>query len=315
MSTLKLVFMGTPQIACPSLEAVVKAGHKVLKVYTQPDRPAGRGRRMARCQVAALADEFSLVVSQPRRIIEDVDELKRLEADVLCVMAFGQILPQAVLNAFPLGCVNVHTSLLPLLRGASPINQAIIQGHPQTGVTTMFMDAGMDTGDIIFQQSTDVGPQETAGSLAQRLSQMGAEILLRTLDALAAGDAPRVPQDHGRATYAPLLKKSDGLVAWDRPAVELDCLLRGLDPWPTAYTTLDGQPLKLFAPTALSSKETGQVPGSLVEPPDGREDFIWIACGQGALGVGQAQAAGKKRMPALQFLRGARLGPGVRLGE
>ena len=315
MSGLNLVFMGTPQIACPSLEAVVKAGFRVLAVYTQPDRPAGRGRLLSRGPVAALAEELNLSVRQPTRIKDALAELSGLGADVLCTMAFGQILPQAVLDVFPKGCLNVHASLLPLLRGAAPINRAILKGHQTTGVTTMFMDAGTDTGDIIRQRSTPISPQDTAGSLAERLSRMGADLLVETLKSLTKGRAPRAPQDHARATYAPRLAKSDGLLEWKLEAAELDRRVRGLDPWPGAYTIQGGQPLKLYAPTALSPENSGAAPGALLAPPAGDERFMWVACGQGALGVGEAQAAGKKRLPATQFLRGARLTPGARLGS
>jgi methionyl-tRNA formyltransferase len=307
--------MGTPEIALPALEATVSAGHRVLRVYTQPDRPAGRGRKLTRCPVAQAADHLGLPLSQPRRIKEAEAEIRALGAEACALMAFGQLLPASILEAFPLGCINVHTSLLPQLRGASPINQAIVQGLPQTGVTTMYMDQGMDTGDIIQQKAIPIGPQETAGTLAGRLAPLGAEVLVQTLAAVSRGDSPRRPQDDSKATYAPLMAKSDGLIDWSKSAPELDRLVRGLDPWPIAHTVLKGKPLRVYAPTALSDQTGPAQPGTLLPAQEGRDDLMWVACGQGALGLGGVQAAGKKRLPAPDFLRGTRLEPGVRLGE
>jgi len=232
------------------------------------------------------------------------------------VVAFGQIFPPPLLAAFPLGCINLHTSLLPLLRGASPINHAILEGHSRTGVSTMYLDRGLDTGDVILQRATPIDPQETAGSLAARLAGMGAELLVDTLALVARGQAPRTPQDHSRATYAPKLSKADGLLDWSLAAQELDRRVRGLDPWPAAFTFLQGRQLRLFAPTAVDPHASlADPPGSLLPPRLGRDDLMWLATGSGALGVGRVQAAGKRQVAAADFLRGARLAPGTRLGE
>lgn len=314
MKRLKLIFMGTPAIAVPALLALQDAGHGLAAVVTQPDRPAGRGRQLARCPVAEAAKGLGLKLWQPDKIASIAEELRSLGADAACVMAFGQLLPDSLLEAFPLGCVNLHTSLLPELRGAAPINWAVIQGKKRTGVTSMLMDQGLDTGAILLQRATEIGPQETAGGLAERLASLGAGLLTRTMEELAAGKLAPTPQDNSRATYAPRLRKSDGLVDWNRPASQLDCLVRGLDPWPSAFSELAGQPLRLFAPTALMDIAPPAEPGSLISPPEGDEDFMWVACGRGALGLGEVQAAGKRRMAAGDFLRGARLGPGDRLG-
>jgi len=311
---MRLVFMGTPEIAVPSLEAVVEAGHEVALVVTRPDRPAGRGRRLRRGAVAAAADRLGLAVVQPERVAEAAAEFAARRAEAACVLAYGQILPPPVLAAFPRGCINVHFSLLPRLRGAAPINHAILQGLAETGVTTMFMDQGLDTGDIILQRATPLEPQDTAGSLARRLAGMGAELLVETLALLEAGRAPRTPQDHSRATWAPRLGKSDGRVDWTRPARELDRQVRGLDPWPAAFTSWAGRQLRLFAPTRLLPRAQGGRPGQVMPPPPGEDAFLWVATGQGWLGLGQVQAAGKRRLPATQWLRGARLSPGARLG-
>ncbi|MBI5524460.1 MAG: methionyl-tRNA formyltransferase [Desulfarculus sp.] len=317
-SSLDLVFLGTPDIAVPSLEALVRAGHRVRLVVTQPDRPAGRGRKLTRCAVALAADALGLTVSQPQKVGSIAQEIAALAPDALAVLAFGQMLPAPVLAAGRLGAINVHTSLLPALRGAAPISRAVMQGLTQTGVSTMFMDLGMDTGDVIFQEAVEIGPQETAGQLTGRLAVLGANLLLRTLAALAQGQAPRLPQDPGQATLAPRLSKAEGLVDWSRPARELDWQVRGCDPWPGAYTLLEGQPLKLFAPTLVLAEDSGAapgtVPGSWLPPRPGLEDWLLVATGLGVLGLGQAQAAGKKRLAAREFLRGLGRGPLPRLG-
>ncbi len=312
MKPLSLVFMGTPEIARPTLEATARAGHRVLLAVTQPDRRAGRGRKVKRGPVAALADELGVPVLQPDQAAYIVPRLQELQPDLLLVLAYGQILPAGVLNTGRLGAVNLHFSLLPLFRGAAPINWAILEGQAKTGVSAMYMDVGLDTGDVIFQEETPIGPQETAGSLAERLAKMAAGLTLATLEAIAGGHAPRTPQDHGAHTYAPMLKKSDGSLHWGAPAVELDRRVRGLDPWPGAFSELAGAPLKLFAPTKVLEDDHGQRPGTLLEPSG---DMMLVACGQGALGIAQVQAAGKRRMAAADFLRGARLGPGDRLGS
>ena len=314
MKRLNLIFMGTPDIAVPALRALAGTGHNLAAVVTQPDRPAGRGRKLKRCPVAQEAIELGLKVWQPERVSAAAKDLINLGADAACVMAFGQLLPAELVNAFPMGCINVHTSLLPELRGAAPINWAIVQGKKRTGVTTMLMDEGLDTGDMLLQQATEIGPQETAGTLAQRLAQMGAELLVRTIDELQEEKLSPRPQTETGASYARRLTKADGLVDWQQPATEADLLVRGLDPWPTAHTVLEGKTLRLFAPTAVLDISPPAQPGTLIEAPPERKDLLWVACGRGALGVGQVQAAGKRRMAAIDFLRGAHLGPGTLLG-
>ncbi|MBI4798573.1 MAG: methionyl-tRNA formyltransferase [Desulfarculus sp.] len=316
---LDLVFLGTPDIAVPSLEALHQAGHRIKLVVTQPDRPAGRGRKLTRCAVALAADALGLTVIQPEKVGSIAADIAALGPDALTVLAFGQLLPGPVLAAGRLGAINVHTSLLPALRGAAPISRAVMRGLTRTGVSTMFMDLGMDTGDVIFQEAVDIGPQETAGQLSERLGLLGADLLLRTLTALALGQAPRQPQDHAQATLAPRLSKAEGLVDWSRPARELDWQVRGCDPWPGAYTLLEGQPLKLFAPTLVLDEDPaaapGAAPGTWLPAHPGLEDWLLVACGQGVLGLGQAQAAGKKRLAARDFLRGLGRGPLPRLGQ
>ncbi len=312
---MRIVFLGTPEIARPSLAALARRGHELAAVVTQPDRPAGRGRRLLRCPVALLADELGLMVLQPAHVRELAGELAELRPELLAVVAFGQILPPAILEIAPLGAVNLHTSLLPALRGAAPIQRAIMQGLAVTGVSTMHLDRGMDTGDVILQEPVAIGPQDTAASLGERLGLAGAELLARTVELLALGRAPRAPQDQARATYAPPLAKEEGRVDWARPARELDRLVRGADPWPGAFTMSGGQPLKLFGPTLVLPHAGAAAPGTIIVSPDEHKDYICVACGEGALGLAEAQAAGKRRMSAGDFLRGARLAPGMRLGE
>jgi len=309
---LRLAFWGTPDIASPCLRAAA-AEHQVVLCLTQPDRPAGRGRKLTRQPVAAVADELGIEVLQPAKADEALERLAQLEPEVLVVLAYGQLLSPAVLASAPLGAINIHFSLLPQLRGAAPINWAILRGLERTGVSSMFMDKGLDTGDMIFQKACPIGTQETAGSLADRLAEMGAQVLLPTLEALATGSAPRQPQNHAAATWAPMLSKSEGLLDWSQSAAELDRRVRGLDPWPGAHTTLGGKPLKLFAPTKVLADNQGQGPGTVLAAENAPE-MLAVACGQGALALGSVQAAGKRRMEAAEFLRGAGPAPGERLG-
>jgi methionyl-tRNA formyltransferase len=313
--SLDLVFMGSPELSCPSLNAIMAAGHNIKAVVTQPDRKAGRGRKLTSCAVALEADQCGLLVVKPERIKHCLDEISGIKADVCVVIAFGQLLPPELLSAYPLGCINLHTSLLPALRGASPINQAILRGFSETGVTSMYMDAGMDTGDIILQKATPIGPQDTAGSLAERLSEMGADLLVRTLGLIEQGDAPRKPQDNALASHAPLMSKKDGVIDFTRPAAELDWQIRGMDPWPSAHTTYQGKMMRLFGPTALGTAPKEAKPGQVLPTPHGEDAFLWLACGRGsALGIGALQAAGKKRMASCDYLRGAQLRSGDMLG-
>ncbi|MCB2192472.1 MAG: methionyl-tRNA formyltransferase [Deltaproteobacteria bacterium] len=312
MRRLRLAFWGTPDIALPCLRAAA-AEHEVVLCLTQPDRRAGRGRKLKRQPVAAVADELGIEVYQPAKADQALERLAALKPEAMVVLAYGQLLSPAMLAAAPLGAVNIHFSLLPQLRGAAPINWAILRGHERTGVSSMFMDQGLDTGEVIYQKACPIGAQETAGSLADRLAEMGAQVLLPTLEAIASGNAPRQAQNHQAATWAPMLSKSDGLLDWSQSAVELDRRVRGLDPWPGAYTTLGGKPLKLFAPTKVLESNQGQAPGTVLTCEEA-PDMLCVACGQGALALGSVQAAGKRRMEAAQFLRGAGPAAGERLG-
>ncbi len=311
MRPLKLVFMGTPDIAVPTLRAAAAAGHEIALVITRPDRPAGRGRKLRRGDVAAAADELGLSVAQPDDVSGMAGEIGAIGPDAMVVLAFGQILPPQILSIAPMGCINVHFSLLPQLRGAAPIQQAVLQGLDATGVSTMFMDQGLDTGDVILQEVTAIEPIDTAGTLADKLAQSGARLLVRTLEMIADGAAVRTPQDNAQSTYARRLNKAEGLVDFSRPARELDWHVRGMDPWPAAFVDTPAGPLRLFGPTMVLADAAGSAPGVLIDAPG--PDMLAVACGSGALAVGQAQAPGKRRMSAGDFLRGARLKPGDRL--
>lgn len=309
---MRLVFMGTPEFAVPTLQSVVAAGHDVLAVLTQPDRPAGRGRRLTAPPVKQAAVELGLPVHQPEKIRPpDVyDFLKNLAPDAMVVVGYGKIIPQAIIDLPPLGIINVHASLLPKYRGAAPIQWAVANGESHTGVTTMRIDAGLDTGDMLLKAETEIGPDETALELSPRLARMGADLLVRTLDMLSAGTLVPEPQDNERATFAPVLKKEDGLIDWRRPASEIHNRVRGLLPWPGCYTTFRGRLLHVWK--ARVSKHTGGEPGTIYFS----RNSAAVACGDGSgLELIEVQLEGKNRMPAAAFLNGQHLEENERLGE
>ncbi|HET6612616.1 MAG TPA: methionyl-tRNA formyltransferase [Kofleriaceae bacterium] len=308
---MRIVFMGSPAIAAESLAALVSSRHQVALVVSQADKPAGRGRRLTSPPVADLARDHGIPVAQPRsaRTPELGDAIAAAAADIGVVVAYGKILPPAVLEAFPRGVVNVHTSLLPRYRGAAPAQWAIIRGERTTGVTIMQLDEGMDTGPMIAREEVAITDDDTAETLLARLAPVGARLLVSTLDDLEHGRATFEAQDDAAATYAPMLKKDDGRIDWTRPATEIANLVRGVDPWPGAHTTFEGMPLKLFAPRAVAGR--GE-PGEILAV---RADGLVIACGEGACVVGQLQVAGKRRMSAADFARGKKLAPGMRLGS
>lgn len=306
-TTLRTVFMGTPEFAVASLQGLLAAGIPVVGVYTQPDRPKGRGNQLTPPPVKAVALRHGLPVFQPQKLRspEVVEELRALTPELIVVVAYGQILPKSVLDIPRHGCINVHASLLPQYRGAAPINQAIIDGATETGITTMLMDVGLDTGPMLVKRALPIGDHETAGALHDRLARLGRETLEETLRLLCAGDLHPQSQDDAASSYAPLLKKEHGRLDWGRAATILHNQVRGLDPWPGAYTTLGGEQLKLFA----TSAETGNgQPGTVVAADAGG---IRIACGAGLLLVRELQLPGKKRLPAAEFLRGRQLPPGT----
>lgn len=308
---IRTVFMGTPEFAVGTLQGLIDAGCNLVGVYTQPDRPKGRGKKLTPPPIKELALQHGIPVFQPKKLREPavVEDLATLHPDLIVVVAYGQILPQAVLDIPQYGCINVHASLLPKYRGAAPINKVLIDGESESGITTMYMDAGLDTGDMLLKRSLAIGENETAGELHDRMALLGRETMEETLRLLCAGELQGEKQDDSLTCYAPMLKKEDGLVDWARPAKEVHNLVRGLDPWPGAYTYIDGEVLKL-AQTTVDDTLSGPAGTVLAADADG----VRIACGEGALVIGRLQLPGKKMLAAADFLRGRELPPGTRLG-
>ena len=299
---MRVVFMGTPEFAVPTLEALI-AHHEVIAVVTQPDKPKGRGKAMACPPVKETAMAHDIPVYQPVRVREEsfVGTLRELQPDVIVVVAFGQILPESILNIPPYGCINVHASLLPRYRGAAPMQWAIINGEKETGVTIMHMAPALDAGDIIAQRATPIDPDETAEALYDRLARLGADLLAETLPRLADGTAPRTPQAEDQATLAPMLSRDLSPMDFTRPAQALHDQVRGLIPWPAATMDLNGVRCKVFA-TAVLGETTGKAPGSVIQAD---KKGLKLACGGGTvLGIQVLQAAGGKRMAAADYLRG-----------
>lgn len=305
---MRIVFMGTPDFAVPSLQALIDAGHDVCVVYTQPDKPQGRKQILTAPPVKTLALEHDIPVFQPNTLKNEDEQarLRELAPEVIIVVAYGKLLPKAVLDIPPHGCINVHGSLLPRWRGAAPIQWAVIAGDEMAGVTTMQMAEGLDTGDMLLTYETKVGEKETAGELFDRLAQSGAELLIQTLVKLDE-ITPR-PQDDAQSCYAHMLDKQMAVIDWSKSAHEIDCLIRGLNPWPIALTTLSGERLKVFA--AEKAAGNGE-PGTVLEadPKKG----LTVACGEGALKLIEIQLVGGKRMKATDFLRGHVIEVGTKL--
>ncbi len=306
----KLLFFGTPDFAVPTLAALMAAGRRPLRVVTQPARPAGRGNRLQDPPVARWAREHGLEVMQPERVRRPdfLAEVEALAPDVAVVVAFGQIFPRALLELPRHGCINVHASLLPRWRGASPIQAAVAAGDDVTGVTTMRMEEGLDTGPMLLQDETPIGPRETAGELAVRLAGMGGNLLVRTLAALERGDVQPRPQDDAQATSAPRLTRDSGRADWTWTAREMSNRLRAYTPWPGLAAELRGEPVKLMRAEELQGEEAQTGPGAVLGLRDGR---LAVACGAGTvLGVEELQRPGRKPLKAADFVNGERLRAG-----
>ena len=301
--------MGTPDFACPTLQTLINRKENVVAVFTQPDRPKGRGQKLQPPPVKELALANSIPVFQPLkvRVPEVIEQIRELKPDLIVVVAFGQILPKALLEIPPQGCVNVHASLLPRYRGAAPLNWCIVNGETVTGVTTMLMDVGLDTGPMLLKKETPIGPDEEITSLHDRMSILGAELLGETLDRLKAGDIVPEPQEDSLSCYAPLLKKEDGLIDWSKDAATVHNLVRGLATWPGAYTYLDNAPLKIHRTKVAHG--SGQCGCILSATPAGLE----VACGNGSILITELQSAGSKRMDVASFLAGHKIDPGKML--
>jgi methionyl-tRNA formyltransferase len=307
---MRITFLGSGAFAIPCFEALLDAGHDVAALVTQPDKEKGRGRGLAPPPLKPVAERRGVPVLQPRRVKEPgvLPELQRFAPELQVVVAYGQILPRSVIDIAPRGTVNVHASLLPRLRGAAPIQWAIANGETETGVTTMLIDEGLDTGSTLLARATPIGPEETAGDLEPRLARLGAVVLLETIAALAAGTLTPKPQDHSLASFAPILKKDDGRLDWTRPAAALACRARGFHPWPGAWTTFDGTLLKVLRARldAPGPGEPGEV--TLVD-----RDGIVVGCAEGTrLRLVEVQAESRKAMAASAFAAGRRLAPGAR---
>ena len=305
--------MGTPDFAVESLNALVKAGHEVAAVITQPDRPKGRGNKVAFPEVKTRALELNLPVHQPASVKDDafLELLKGYAPDVIVVVAFGRILPQSVLELPPYGCINVHGSLLPKYRGAAPIQRAVLDGCKESGVTIMQMDIGMDTGDMLLQGSLPITDEDNTGTMFEKLAVLGGELLIQTLEGLKQGTIQPVKQNEAEATHAARILKEDEVIDWKKPADELFCQVRGLAPAPGAYTVWNGQRLKIWK-SRVSEKETGKTPGTLVEIG---KDYLLVQTGKGCLEVLELQPAGKKAMPAKAFCNGTGVETGLQFGE
>jgi len=298
---MKLVYMGTPQFAVKPLQ-MLAAGHEIVGVVTRIDKPSGRGRVLAAPPVKQAALDRGLSVFQPRRVRDPafITQLRQLAADVIVVAAYGQILPEEILRLPRFGCVNIHASLLPRCRGAAPVNWAIIRGDTETGITIMQMDAGMDTGAIFLQERIAIEPKDTAGSLTEKLSMLGAEMIVRALPLIAAGSLTPVAQDNAQATLAPILKKEDGLIDWTLPAGEIANRVRGLSPWPGAFTYLDDTLIKIREAEAAAGNAA---PGALAAETS---SSLVAGTGAGLLRIAMLQAEGKKPVTSAEFLRGHR---------
>lgn len=309
---MKVIFMGTPVFAVETFHAILEAGHEVVLAVTQPDRPRGRGKAMSFSPVKEAAVERGIPVFQPDRIRkpENVEFLRQYPADIIVVAAFGQILPREILDMPRYGCINVHASLLPRYRGAAPIQWAVINGDKRAGVTIMQMDEGLDTGDMLRQTSVELAADETGGSLFDRLAGEGAALCVQVMEEIQKQTAVRTPQDEAKATHVGMITKEMGDVDWRRPAEELERLIRGLNPWPSAYTYLNRKTFKLWRARVVPDEGQKAAPGTVIRA----EGAIAVQTGKGVLELLEVQLEGKKRMSAEAFLRGYHLETGIVLG-
>lgn len=311
---MRIMFMGTPDFSTPCLEALVKAGHDVVGAVSQPDKPQGRGRKLVPTQVKQAAMRLGLPVFQPEKLRDGEFEriLLGVDPELIVVVAYGKILPKFVLDYPKYGCINVHASLLPKYRGAGPIQRAIIDGEKVTGVTTMYMSEGLDEGDILLSRATEIAPDETAGELFDRLSELGAELLIETIEEIESGRAVRTKQDDALSSYAPMLKKEDGDIDWNKTAAEIVNLVRGTNPWPMAYTRYEGETMKVISARADGGAESGE-PGKILEivnNPD-KSKSLAVGCADGRVLIDELQFKGGKRMAVRDYLNGHEIKTGV----
>ena len=313
---MKLAFAGTPEFAAVVLDALVGSRHSIAAVFTRPDARAGRGRRVTESPVKRRAAAAGIVVRQPHslRTPEAMESLAALEADVLVVAAYGFLLPAPVLSTPRLGCLNVHASILPRWRGAAPVHHALLAGDTRTGVSIMQMDAGLDTGPVLSTRTCDIAPDDTGGSLTGRLAALGAAALVDTLDALETGAVEARPQCEALATVAPKLSKAQAAIDWERPATEIERMVRAFDPWPVAYTFLPGADAPAFRVwrAEIAAHDSDRAPGTVLACD---RNGLVVSAAQGAVRITEVQPAGARRMSAAEFVRGRRLARGTRLGS
>ncbi|MDD2898289.1 MAG: methionyl-tRNA formyltransferase [Desulfuromonadaceae bacterium] len=311
MTEWRTIFMGTPEFACPTLQRLIQRNDQVVAVITQPDRPKGRGQKLMPPPVKELAEKNGIPVHQPPKVRDPafIEIIRELKPDVIVVVAFGQILPKALLDIPLHGCINVHASLLPRYRGAAPLNWCIINGETETGVTTMLMDVGLDTGDMLLTRKTALDENEDISSLHDRMATLGADLLSETLDGLAQGTITPVPQNNADSCYAPMLKKEDGVISWCSSARAVHNKVRGLAVWPGACTTIGDQVLKIFRTTVGTA--SGE-PGTVLQSSKGQ---LEVACQSGSLFLHELQLSGKKRLDSVRFLTGYPIPVGTLLGS
>ena len=307
---MRVIFMGTPEFAVAALNKIHEAGHEVAAVYTQPDKAKGRSGKLQPPPVKVRAMELGLPVFQPERLREEenVTAIRALEPEIIIVAAYGQILPESILAIPPLGCINIHASLLPKYRGAAPIERSILDGEEKTGVTTMYMAKGLDTGDMIEQAETEILPEDTGETLTERLAGMGGELILSTMEKLKNGTAVRTPQKEEESSYAKMLDKAMGEMDFSRTAAELERSIRALIPWPCASTVIDGKRVKIYRAEVTEQSGT---PGEILEVT---KKYFTIACGNGALRIRNLQPEGKKPMDTAAYLNGKKLEAGMQAG-
>lgn len=306
---MKIIFMGTPDFSVPTLEALLASEHEVAAVVTQPDKPKGRGKEIHMSPVKECALKHNIPVYQPIRARDEafIEEMRALHPDAMVVIAFGQILPKSLLKLPKYGCINIHASLLPKYRGAAPIQWAVINGDAETGITTMLMDVEMDTGDMLEKTVVRLNPDETGGSLFDRLSLLGGDLILSTLNKLEKGEITPQPQEHEKATYVKKISKSMGDIDWTMDAVSIERLVRGLNPWPSAFTRLNGKMLKIWEARVLEDPKKQAPCGSVISAD---ADGLKVQTGKGILCITSLQIEGKKRMDTAAFLRGYPVEPG-----
>ncbi|GKZ02886.1 methionyl-tRNA formyltransferase [Paraclostridium bifermentans] len=310
---MKIVFMGTPEFAVPCLQKIIDEGHEVVAVVTQPDKPKGRGKKLAMPPVKELALKYDIPVYQPLKAMEEsfVDTLKEMNPELIVVVAFGQILPKSILDIPKYGCVNVHASLLPRYRGAAPLNWVIINGEEKTGVTTMYMDEGLDTGDMILKSEIPLDDEITAGELHDKMMIDGAKVLKETIDLIEKGEAPREKQSNEDTCYSPIMNKSLGNIDWKKSAIDIHNLVRGINPWPSAYTTYEGQTMKIWK-TKVIDKNSDKDPGTIISVD---KEGINVSTSEGILQIKEIQMAGKKRMEVPEYIKGNNINTDIILGS